>query len=143
MSELVNVLSLDEPNISIPMERASFYKEQIEIFRKTGKPTKAVEVVNIFLFNESGQLIIQKRSSSKAHNPNLMDKSVGGHIVYGDSPHFTVMLETVQELQVPSIVLNNDEDFRKIHILLKDYTSTTAIVKHFATEITSLNKIIS
>ncbi len=143
MSELVNVLSLDEPNISIPMDRVSFYKEQTEIFKKTGKPTKAVELVNIFLFNEAGQLIVQKRSNTKAHNPNLMDKSVGGHIVHGDSPHFTVMLETVQELQVPSIVLNNDEDFTKTHILLKNYTTTTAIVKHFSTEIIPLNKIIN
>jgi hypothetical protein len=143
MSELVNVLSLDEPNISIPMDRVSFYREQTEIFKKTGKPTKAVELVNIFLFNEAGQLIVQKRSSMKNHNPNLMDKSVGGHIVHGDSPRFTVMIEAIQELQVPSIVLNNDEDFTKTYILLKNYTATTAIVKHFATEIIPLNKIIN
>lgn len=143
MSELINTITLDNPNLVVPMERASFYQEQQEIFQKTWKSTKAVEVVNIFLFNEAGQFILQKRSSTKAHNPNLIDKSVWWHIVHGDSPHFTVMLETVQELQVPSIVANNDEDFRKIHKLLKDHMATTAIVKYFWTELVFLNKIIN
>ncbi|EKD30200.1 MAG: hypothetical protein ACD_78C00121G0002 [uncultured bacterium (gcode 4)] len=143
MSELVNVFSLDTPDVILPTERKSFYQEQTEIFKKTGKPTKAVNVVNIFLFNEAWQLILQKRANNKAHNPDLIDKSVGWHIVYGDSPNFTVMLETVQELQVPSIVLNNDEDFNKTYALLKSYVATTAVVKHFATELVSLTKIIN
>lgn len=143
MSEIVNVIALDNPNLVFPMERASFYKEQTEIYEKTWKPTKAVELVNVFLFNEAWQMIIQKRASSKAHNPDLMDKAVGGHIVHWDTPHFTVMLETIQELQVPSIVASNDEDFRKIHKLLKDYMATTAVVKYIWSEITSLKKIIN
>lgn len=142
MSEIVNVLPLDTRDIVFPMERDLFYKEQIEAFKNTGKPTKAVEVVNVLLFNEAGQLIVQKRSSNKAHNADLMDKSIGGHITHGDLPNFTVMLETVQELQVPSIVLNDDEDFDKTFHVLKDYTNTTAIVKHFATELVFLSKII-
>jgi hypothetical protein len=35
MSELINTITLDNPNLVVPMERASFYQEQQEIFQKT------------------------------------------------------------------------------------------------------------
>jgi hypothetical protein len=41
------------------------------------------------------------------------------------------MLETVQELQVPSIVLNNDDDFDKTLKLLSNYTATISVIKNF------------
>ncbi len=143
MSELVNVIALDNPYNSFPMDRKAFYLEQVEEFQKNWKPSKAVEIVNIFLFNKEWQLILQKRSNLKAHNPNLIDKSIWWHIDYGNSPNFTAMLETVQELQVPSIVLNNDEDFAKTLKLLNEYTATTAIVKNFWTQMVHIDKIIN
>jgi isopentenyldiphosphate isomerase len=97
--------------------------------------------VGIFIFNEHGELYVQKRSSTKRHNPNLQDKSIGGHILYGDTPDYTVMVETVQELQVPSIVLRTDKDFVKTHRLLKSYLDTVAIIKHVDTKIWELIKI--
>jgi isopentenyldiphosphate isomerase len=36
----------------------------------------AVSIVDIILFNESGELIIQKRAKHKNHNPGLLDKTV-------------------------------------------------------------------
>ena len=142
MSELVNVITLDNPYNSFPMDRKAFYFEQIEEFQKNWKPTKAVEIINIFLFNKEWQLILQKRSNLKAHNPNLIDKSIWGHIDYGNSPNFTVMLETVQELQVPSIVLNNDDDFDKTLKLLSNYTATISVIKNFWTKLVHIDKII-
>ena len=80
MSEYINTYDLNEPYQVIPMERQSFYDEQIKIYRETGKPNKSVDVVNVILFNESGEMIVQKRASHKRHNPNLLDKSIGGHV---------------------------------------------------------------
>jgi hypothetical protein len=34
MSELVNVIALDNPYISFPMDRKTFYSEQVEEFQK-------------------------------------------------------------------------------------------------------------
>lgn len=141
MSEIITTYSLDEKDISIPMARDEFYNEQIEIFKKNKKPTKAVEIVDIIIFNERGEMIVQKRSDSKRHNPGLFDKSIGGHIQYGDSPDYTVMVETVQELQVPSIVLRNDNDFKKTYKLLLSYLNTIAIIKHIDTKFDNLEKI--
>lgn len=108
MSEILNTFLLDDPETPIPMDRDKFYAEQVNIFQKTGKPTRACEIVDVFIFNSHGQLFMQKRSYHKAHNPGILDKSIGGHVRHTDTPDYTVMVETVQELQTPSIVLKND-----------------------------------
>lgn len=143
MDEKINVYDLNTANKSIPYSRKKFYKNQIDLYLSKGKPTLAAEIVDIFLFNDHGELIIQKRSREKTHNPNLQDKSIGGHVKWGDTPDYTVMVETVQELKVPSIVLRNDTDFNKTHNLLIDYLDTVAIIKHVDTQIMKLPKIIN
>ncbi len=143
MAEIVKTYMLDNPDVLIPMDRGDFYDEQIKVFKETGKPSRAVDVVNIFIFNTEGELIIQKRSFDKRHNPGLLDKSIGGHITYGDNEEYVVMVETVQELQTPSIVLRNEDDFRKTYMLLNKYLETIAIVKHLDTKIFLFDKIIN
>lgn len=140
--EIINTYLLDDPDTLIPMDRKEFYEEQIEQFQKEGKPTRACDVVNIFIFNSEGELLIQKRSETKNHNPSMFDKTIGGHVVYGDTFDYTVMVETVQEIQTPSIVLKNETDFKKTLLLLSDYTETISIIKHNGTEINCLEKII-
>lgn len=142
MSETVITYLLSDPETAIPMDRDEFYAEQIDSFERLGRPTRAVDILDVFIFNRSGELLMQKRSYEKAHNAGLFDKSVGGHIRYGDTPDFSVMVETVQELQTPSIVLRNDFDFEKTIKVLGDYTSTVAIIKYIKTKIFHLDKII-
>lgn len=125
------------------MERDDFYTEQIAL-AESGQPTnKYVEVVNVFLFTEHGELIVQKRSREKKHNPNLLDKSMGGHVKCGDTPSLTAMIETVQELQTPSIVLNNKIDFIKTYRTLETYLTTTAIIEYVSTIDVVLPKLIN
>jgi len=142
MSEILNTYLLSAPEIAVPMERADFYREQVAEYKKTGKPTRAVEIVNLFIFNSVGELLVQKRSYDKAHNAGLLDKSVGGHVRYGDTADFTVMVETVQELQAPSIVLRDLSDFEKAYKLLREYLTTIAIVRHVQSKIFLLDKNI-
>lgn len=141
MSEIINTYSLDDLETEIPMDRDAFYKEQVESFKKTGKPSRANDIVDIFIFSLTGEMLVQKRSYDKAFNPGLLDKSIGGHIRYGDGVNYTVMVETVQELQTPSIVLKDDKDFKKTHILLKDYLTTIAIIKHVDSKLYTMKKI--
>lgn len=143
MKENVVVRTLADPHKAYPVDRGVFYKDQLSAFKKYGKPTKAVDVVDIFIFNSHGELLVQKRSFDKGHNPGLLDKSIGGHMTYGDAPDYTVMLETVQELQVPSIVLRNKTDFKKTRKLLKDYSETIAILEWIHEGVHVLPKIIN
>lgn len=135
--ETICVSPLGAPAQVQPYSRQQFYEEQ---FHNPTTPL-AVHVVNVLLFNSKGDMIVQKRSQQKQHNPGLLDKSIGGHITYSDTPDYTVMVETVQELLTPSIVLRTDEDFRKTHELLRSYTATVAIVKQQAVREFTFNKL--
>ncbi len=141
MQEIINTYFLNNPDSAIPMDRDEFYAEQISAYRNAQKPTRAADIVAIFIFNTRKELLLQKRNYHKAHNPGLIDKSMGGHIRYGDAPDFTVMVETVQELQTPSIVMKSTEDFRKAFDLLQNYLQTIAIVKHIQSKIFYLKKV--
>ena len=141
MKETINTYLLGDLNTIIPMDRDAFYEEQVEVFEKTGKPTRASEVVNVFIFNLNQEMLAQKRSYAKRHNPGLLDKSMGGHVQYGDGIDYTVMVETVQELQTPSIVLRNKTDFLKTRRLLNDYLTTIAIVKHVRSKLYLIEKV--
>jgi len=125
------------------MDRSDFYLKQVELSQKEKKPDMAVGIVSILIFDEKGEIFVQKRSDKKAHNAGMLDKSIGGHITFGDVADFTVMVETVQELQVPSIVLRTQEDFLKAYVLLKDYLNTVAILKHIDTRIYELKRKIN
>lgn len=142
MSELISVCNIGSPFKTYPEDRSLFYASQTEAFKQTGAPTKAAEIVNVFLFNKSGEFLIQKRSATKNHNPNLLDKTIGGHIQFGDQPYYTVMIESVQELQTPSIVLNTKEEFQKTYELLQGYLDTIAVVYYHDVQLLKLTKII-
>ena len=129
MSEIITAYEIRDPKIPMPMNRDEFYKEQTKAYDKIGKTTKMVEIIGLLLFNTNGQIILQKRSADKGHNPGLIDKSIGGHIKFDDSPFYTLMVETVQELRIPSIVLYTEEDFKKTFQLLKSYLDHIAIVR--------------
>lgn len=97
--ELIKAYNLNNFSTEI-MERDDFYREQIEVFKKTWKPSKAVEIIQLFLFKPNWDIILQKRADNKSHNPWLIDKSVWGHVDIGIAthPNTIISLETAQEL---------------------------------------------
>lgn len=123
--EKITVSPVGSPAQTQPYSRSQYYREQ---FSGTNEPL-AVHVVGILLFDSRGDLILQKRSHTKNHNAGLIDKSIGGHITFGDTSDYTVMVESVQELSTPSIVLRNRTDFVKTLQLLRSYTDTISIVQ--------------
>jgi len=143
MSEINTTYLLNDPNTEVPMDRGQFYAEQIKILEELGQPTRAIEVIHCLLFNPDKEIILQKRSHDKNHNPFLIDKAIGGHIRHGDSPIYTLMVETVQELRVPSIVLRNEADFCKTYKLLSSYLDSVAVVKEFTTDFFNLQRVIN
>lgn len=59
---------------------------------------------------------------------------------YGDPIDYTVMVETVEELQCPSLVVKEDEDFEQRLKLLKNYTKTLAVISHVDTDLMMMEK---
>ncbi len=129
MPETICAYSLDDRFRAHPMERDHFYDEQIAEFKKSGKPTRAVGIFDVLLFTEKGEVILQKRSHNKRHNPYLIDKTVGGHIQYGDTVFYTAMIECVQELKIPAVVLREDEDFKRTLEVLSHSLESAAVLE--------------
>ena len=143
MAEKITTYDVTNIGIAIPTDRDEFYSEQVEISEREGKPSRAAGVIAVFLFNSHGEIFIQKRAYTKNHNPGLFDKSIGGHIQEGDTPDYTTMVETIQEMQTPSMVLKNRDDFLKTFNLLKDYLKTVSIIQYIKTESNVLSRVIN
>lgn len=143
MSEIVTTYLLSDLDQPMPMGRQEFYEEQIRIFKTTGKPTRAIEIVQILLFTPDKDIILQKRSKHKNHNPSKIDKTVGGHMLFGDTPTYTVMAETLQEMQVASFVLNSEDDFSRTYKLLRKYIGSSAIIQYIDSHTYTSEKIIN
>ena len=101
-----------EGNYLEDIEREKFYKEIREEFAKTGRITRQVKTIRLFLLNSEGRLYLQKRSKIKDENSGLYDKTIGGHVYASHSYEVTVTKECAEELGFPAAVLSGD-DFKK------------------------------
>ena len=63
-----------------------------------GKSKLLHPVVHLHLFNEKGELYLQKRAMTKDLLPGCWDTSVGGHIHPGESVESALRRETFEEL---------------------------------------------
>jgi len=70
-------------------------------------------VVNIEIFNDKGDIYLQKRSDAKDLYPGLWDTAVGGHVCAGENPYDAVMREAEEELGIKPE--NTDFLFKYIH----------------------------
>lgn len=85
-------------------------------------------ITHVAIFNEQGEMLIQKRSMSKNKFPNLWDISAGGHSLRGEYSYETMERELYEELGYshdfsndrPCMTVNYDKGFDDIYIL-KDY----------------------
>jgi isopentenyldiphosphate isomerase len=111
MSEKLEIYNLKSELIKI-QDRKKFYKEIKEEYKKTGKITKKVKTIRLLLMNSKGKIVLQKRNSTKEENPNLYDKTIGGHVEEEDSYELTLIKECSEELGFPVSVLK-EQDFSR------------------------------
>ena len=57
-------------------------------------------VVHLHVFNEKGEVYLQKRPEWKDIQPGKWDTAVGGHIDYGETPHEALRREVREELGI-------------------------------------------
>jgi isopentenyldiphosphate isomerase len=69
-----------------------------------GDPSLMHRVVHVLVFNDRGELLLQKRSMSKDVAPGRWDTSVGGHVNAGEPLEEAVKRETEEELGITSFV---------------------------------------
>jgi len=105
MSEMLEVYDL-EGNFLKVQDRGQFYKEIKSEFAKKGKISRQLKRIGILLMNSKGKIVIQRRNWHKNENPGLYDKTIGGHVVQGDSFNLTVIKECAEELGFPVSILS-------------------------------------
>lgn len=108
MSEKLEIYNMNSKLINL-QDRKEFYDEIKKEFEATGKITKKVKTIRLILMNSLWRIYLQKRSKTKAENPNKYDKSVGGHVVAWDSYDLTVSKECAEELWFPATILTTEE----------------------------------
>jgi len=68
-----------------------------------GKSMLLHPVVHFHLFNEKGELFLQKRAATKDLLPGMWDTSVGGHVSPGERPEEALRRESEEELGLKQI----------------------------------------
>lgn len=83
-------------------------------------------VVHVCLFNDSGQMLIQRRTDTKEDWPGLWDFSVGGSVHAGESSREGAVREVREELGLhielarPSFTFNFEYGFDDFYLLRTD-----------------------
>ena len=62
-------------------------------------------VIHLHVFNQKGQLFMQKRSASKDIQPDKWDSSVGGHIDLNETPAQAALREAGEEIGLHNLTI--------------------------------------
>lgn len=111
MNEFLEIYKLDDTFLGRE-DRKDFYSESRKEFTEKGTISKKVKTIRVLLMNSLGRIYLQKRSEFKDDNPNLYDKTVGGHVAAGDTFELTVVKECAEELGFPATILSG-KDFQR------------------------------
>jgi isopentenyldiphosphate isomerase len=65
-----------------------------------GDPSLLHKVVHVLVFNDNGELLLQKRSANKDVAPGKWDTSVGGHVSPGEDLMTAALREMEEELGI-------------------------------------------
>lgn len=61
-------------------------------------------VIHLHVFNEAGDLYLQKRSETKDIQPGKWDTAVGGHVDYGEAVEAALLREAKEELGITGFI---------------------------------------
>jgi len=84
-----------------------------------GDPSLMHRVVHVLVFNDRGELLLQKRSMNKDVAPGKWDTSVGGHVNAGETIHEALRREMEEELGITTC----DSQFLYTYIHSNPYES--------------------
>lgn len=87
-----------------------------------GRNKSVHSVIHLYIVNSEKKILMQKRSMNKSVQPGKWDTSVGGHIVYKDTPVETMIKEANEELGIKIrtccsnyVIYTGDKYFHDFH----------------------------
>ena len=83
-------------------------------------------IIHVAIFNQNGEMLIQKRQSTKKKFPDKWDLSAGGHAIAGEYSQDAAEREVMEELgyehdfseETPYLTINYDCGFDDIYIIV-------------------------
>jgi isopentenyldiphosphate isomerase len=102
--EIITLYLKEAPETPLPCNRVEYYDNDFTTY-KEHHPA----LIDVFLFNTHGDVLLQKRARNKRNNPGKLHTTVGGHITWGDSAPFSVVHECLEELGAPALVFSKEE----------------------------------
>lgn len=80
------------------------------------------KAVHIWIINNNGDILLQRRCATKDSNPNMLDISCAGHLISGDDSLFGAIRELKEELNLD--IKSNELQFIKTIKKSSKYTET-------------------
>lgn len=85
-------------------------------------------VVHICIFNKKGEMLIQRRSPSKALFPDLWDITAGGCVISGEKSEDAARRELFEEIGLdvsfetirPSMTIHYEDGFDDVYMIVRD-----------------------
>lgn len=88
-----------------------------------------IAVVDAFVFNSQGEMLLQRRAKHKKTSPGLLHTAVAWHIDPGDTAEFTLLHECLEEIGVPCWFSQEGESFFEQVKKLKPFLEKMAFLK--------------
>lgn len=120
--ELLTLYTKEEPEKAIKCGRAEYYDNDFTTY-KNHYPA----LIDVFLFNNFGEVLLQRRGRNKRKNPYRLHTTIGGHINWGEEPSFSLVHEAIEELGAPVLLFSKDEYDGAVKKLY-NYTNKAALV---------------
>ncbi|MEW6378511.1 MAG: NUDIX domain-containing protein [bacterium] len=76
-----------------------------------GNPDLIHRVIHVLVFNDAGQILLQKRALSKDIQPGKWDTSVGGHLAAGETFEQAACREMEEELSIRNVPIHYLYDY--------------------------------
>lgn len=121
--EIITLYLKETPDSPIPCARGEYYDNDFTTY-KAHYPG----IIDVFLFNTNGDVLLQKRGRNKRNNPGKLHTSIGGHITWGENAQFSVIHECLEELGAPALVFSQDEYASALETL-GSYTNKVALLR--------------
>jgi isopentenyldiphosphate isomerase len=110
------------PNTPILCERKDFYDNRYGKYKD-----HYAAIIDVFLFNGRGEMLLQKRARNKRNSPGKLHTSVGVHINKDEQASFALIHECIEELGVAALAFP-PEQFDQAITKLSPYTDSAAIL---------------
>jgi isopentenyldiphosphate isomerase len=121
--EIITLYTKESPDSPVACARNEYYDNDF-----TKYANQYPGLIDVFLFNSHGDVLLQKRGRMKRSNPGRLHTTVGGHINWGENASFSVVHECMEEVGATALVFPK-EKFDQAYQKLKPYTNKAALLR--------------